>query len=169
MFSLIPTHVCGSIYDIDYKALAERGIRLVLADLDNTLIPYEEKLPTPELRAWLEELRGLGLTLFVLSNSRKSRRCPEFCELLGVPFLRHAGKPSAKGYRKAMEQMGFTAEQTVMLGDQLFTDALGANNAGVEVFLVKPIRLGNPFRAIRYGVEMPFRAIAQNRDKENRS
>ncbi len=174
MRSLIPTHVCGSIYDIDYRALAGRGIRLVLADLDNTLIPYEQSTPTPELRAWLEELRGLGLTLFVLSNSRKSRRCPEFCAALGVPFLRRAGKPGAKGYRRAMEQMGVSAEQTVMLGDQLFTDALGANNAGVEVWLVKPVRLGNPFRAIRYGVELPFRAIARRRDvlqqdKERRS
>ena len=168
-FSLIPTHVCGSIYDIDYPALAARGVKLVLSDLDNTLIPYSQSMPTPELRAWLEELRTLGLTLFVLSNSRKSRRCPAFCEALGVPYLRHAGKPKRAGYLKAMEQMGAAPEQTVMLGDQLFTDGLGANNAGVEVFLVRPIEFGNPPRAIRYGVELPFRAVSRSREKEERT
>lgn len=162
-FSLIPTHVCGSIYDIDYPALAARGIRLVLTDLDNTLIPYSQSAPTPELRAWVERLNGLGLTVFVLSNSRKSRRCPEFCEALGVPYLRHAGKPRAKGYRAAMERMGFCAEQTVMLGDQLYTDGLGANNAGVEVFLVRPIEFGNPLRVLRYAAELPFRWAGRRR------
>ena len=77
-FSLIPTHVCGSIYDIDYAALAARGVKLVLADLDNTLVSYAQREPTPRLRAWVEELRGLGITVFVLSNSTNSRRCPEF-------------------------------------------------------------------------------------------
>lgn len=166
MLSLIPNHVCGSIYDVDLEALHRRGIRLILADLDNTLIPYEQSSPTPELTAWLEKLRGLGLELFVLSNSRKSRRCPDFCAALGVPFLRRAGKPRAAGYRRAMEQMGVTAAQTVMLGDQLFTDALGAGNAGVEVWLVRPVRLGNPFRAARYAVELPFRALARRKEKE---
>ena len=159
-FSLIPTHVCGSIRDIDWAALADRGVRLVLADLDNTLIPYSASMPTEELCRWKEELEGLGMTLFVLSNSRKSRRCPEFCRALNVPYLRHAGKPSAKGFRQAMADQGVTAEQTVMVGDQLFTDALGANRAGVPVYLVRPIEFGNPFRLLRYAVELPFRALA---------
>lgn len=164
-FSLIPTHVCGSIYDIDWPALAKKGVRLVLADLDNTLIPYSRKSPTPELRAWAEELKGLGMTLFVLSNSRKSRRCPDFCAALGVPYIRRAGKPRARGFYAAMEQMGVTAAQTVMLGDQLYTDGLGANNAGVEVYLVKPIEFGNPLRVLRYAAELPFRAIGARRER----
>ena len=159
-FSLIPTYVCGSIRDIDWPALAGRGVRLVLADLDNTLIPYSASQPTEELRRWKAELEGLGMTLFVLSNSRKSRRCPEFCRALDVPYLRHAGKPSPKGFRQAMAGQGVTAEQTVMVGDQLFTDALGANRAGVPVYLARPIEFGNPFRLLRYAVELPFRALA---------
>lgn len=168
-FSLIPTHVCGSIYEIDYPALARRGVKLVLSDLDNTLIPYSQSMPTQELRAWRAQLQGLGLTLFVLSNSRKSRRCPEFCQALEVPFLRHAGKPKTAGYRKAMEQMGARPEETVMLGDQLFTDALGANLAGVEVFLVRPIEFGNSLRVLRYGIELPFRAFCTDQYKEKQT
>ena len=165
-FSLIPTHVCGSIYDINWKPLAEQGVKLVLADLDNTLIPYSQSMPTDKLHAWKRELNDLGITLFVLSTSRKSRRCPEFCAALDVPYLRHAGKPSTKGFFKAMAEQDVTAEQTVMLGDQLFTDGLGANRAGVPVYLVKPIEFGNVFRLLRYGVELPFRAIAQRRERK---
>lgn len=164
-FSLIPTHVCESIYEIDWPALAKRGVKLVLADLDNTLVPYSVGVPNERLRRWKEELNELGITLFVLSNSRKSRRCPDFCAALDVPYLRHAGKPSTKGFFKAMNEQGVTAEQTVMVGDQLFTDGLGANRAGVPVYLVKPVEFGNLFRMLRYGVELPFRAVSKRREK----
>lgn len=165
-FSFVPTHMCGSIYDIDYAGLAARGVKLVLTDLDNTLVSYAQREPTPRLHAWIEELRGLGITVFVLSNSRKSRRCPDFCQALGVPFLRHARKPGVKGYRRAMEQMGAKPVETVMLGDQIFTDTLGANRAGVEVWLVHPVELDNPFRAARFALERPFRAAAERRNAE---
>lgn len=160
-FSLIPTHVRSSIYDIDYRVLADRGVKLVLADLDNTLTPYSQGMPTQELKDWLKELKALGMTLFVVSNSRKSRRCHEFCAALDVPFVRHAGKPKRAGYERAMKQMGCTPEQTIMLGDQIFTDVLGANRVGVEVCLVDPIEFGTVFRVIRYGIEQPFRILGR--------
>lgn len=162
-FSLIPTCVCESVYDLNGEELSKRGIKLVLADLDNTLIPYSGSIPDEKLFRWKSELNQQGITLFVLSNSRKSRRCPEFCEKLNVPYLRHAGKPGTKGFFQAMKQQGVTTEQTVMIGDQLFTDGLGANRAGVEVWLVRPIEFGNLFRLIRYAVELPFRGIAKRR------
>ena len=163
-FSLIPTHVCETVYEIDWRKLAQQGVKLVLADLDNTLIPYSAAKPTDALHAWKRELNELGMTLFVLSNSRKSRRCPDFCAELGVPYLRHAGKPSTKGFFKAMAEQNAAPDETVMLGDQLFTDCLGANRAGVQVYLVKPIEFGNVFRLVRYAVELPFRAIAKRRE-----
>lgn len=162
-FSLIPTHICETIYDINWNALAEQGVTLVLTDLDNTLIPYSVSEPNDALFRWKKELNDLGMTLFVLSNSRKSHRCPDFCAKLGVPYLRHAGKPRRAGFFRAMEQLGVTPRETVMLGDQLFTDGLGANRAGVPVYLVRPLEFGNPFRFLRYVAELPFRRIAQRR------
>lgn len=164
-FSLIPTHVCDSIYRVDWPALAREGVKLVLADLDNTLIPYSRSLPDDALRAWKAELEELGLTLFVLSNSRRSHRCPDFCAALDVPYRRRSKKPSPRGFLETMVRYGVTPEQTVMLGDQIFTDTLGANRAGVRVWLVKPIEFGSVFRLLRYGVETPFRAISQRRDR----
>lgn len=162
--SPVPRGVYPSVTDISPQALAERGIKLVLADLDNTLVPYKVTQPPPELTAWKEELESCGIRLFLLSNSRKPGRAQKFAEKLGIPFQGHSGKPKKAGYLRAMERMGVTPEQTVMVGDQIFTDTLGANNAGVIPLLVEPIRLaGNPGRYIRYAAETPFRLLGKRR------
>ena len=130
----ILAHWAGrSIFDIEPAALARRGIRLLLADLDNTLAPYGEPEPTQAVRDWAAALGEQGITLFVLSNNRHPERPRRFSQALGVPFLGHAGKPKPGGFRRAMEQMGCTPEQTAIVGDQLFTDILGGRNAGAGV------------------------------------
>lgn len=163
-FSLIPGQVLGSVYDLKPKTLRSAGISLVLADLDNTLTPYEEALPSPRLRQWKEELEENGVTLFVVSNSRKSRRCPDFCAALGIECVRHAGKPGVKGFREALEKTGRRAEEAVMVGDQIFTDTLGANRAGIKTVLVRPMAWGkNPGRVLRYAAETPFRLLGKRK------
>lgn len=161
-FPLIPRRVVNSIYDLRPRDLRDAGVRLVLADLDNTLTPYEESHPSPALRRWKEELKAEGVTLYVVSNSRKSRRCPDFCAELGIPCVRHAGKPSRKGFLRALAETGISAEETIMVGDQIFTDIWGANRAGVPSVLVKPLAWGrNPLRIVRYAAETPFRLFGK--------
>lgn len=165
-FSLTAHWAGQSIYDIDPAALARRGIRLLLTDLDNTLVPYGVPEPDEKVRAWTAELAEQGVTLFVLSNNRHPDRPSRFSQALGVPFIGHAGKPKPGSFYKAMEQMGCTVEQTAIVGDQIFTDILGGRNAGVFTMLVEPIRLaGNPGRYLRYAVEWPFRALTKRRTK----
>ena len=159
----VPAYVADSIYDIAPQSLRSAGVRLVLCDLDNTLTPYEESLPSPALQAWKKELEAAGILLYVVSNSRKSRRCPDFCAALGVPFVRHAGKPGVKGYQEALRQTGIPPEEAVMVGDQIFTDIWGANRAGLRSLLVKPMAWGkNPLRRVRYALETPFRLASRN-------
>ena len=159
--SLIPRGVYPSVTDISPKALAEKGIRLVLADLDNTLAPYKVTQPSDPVVAWKNALEAHGIRLFLLSNSRRPGRAQRFAERLGVPCQGHSGKPKKAGYLRAMERMGARPEQTVMVGDQIFTDTLGAHNAGVTPLLVRPIRLaGNPGRYLRYAAETPFRLLS---------
>ncbi|MGM9308000.1 YqeG family HAD IIIA-type phosphatase [Flavonifractor plautii] len=113
----ILAHWAGrSIFDIEPAALARRGIRLLLADLDNTLAPYGEPEPTQAVRDWAAALGEQGITLFVLSNNRHPERPRRFSQALGVPFLGHAGKPKPGGFRRAMEQMSCTPEQTAIVG-----------------------------------------------------
>lgn len=155
---LAPRRVVNSIFDLDPRDLASQGIRLVMCDLDNTLVPYEEALPSPALRSWKAALEGQGIALYVVSNSRKSRRCPDFCAALGIPCVRHAGKPGRKGFLQALEETGVPADRALMVGDQIFTDIWGANRAGVCSVLVRPIAWGkNPLRRVRYAIEAPFR------------
>ena len=153
----ILAHWAGrSIFDIEPAALARRGIRLLLADLDNTLAPYGEPEPTQAVRDWAAALGEQGITLFVLSNNRHPERPRRFSQALGVPFLGHAGKPKPGGFRRAMEQMSCTPEQTAIVGDQLFTDVYGANRAGIYGILVKPI---NPKEEIQIVLKRYLEAI----------
>ena len=122
--------------EISPQALAGRGIRLVLADLDNTLALYRAEEPTPQAAAWARALEEQGIQLFLLSNSRKPGRAQRLAEKLGAPFQGHSGKPGRAGYLRAMERMGCRPEETVMVGDQIFTDTLGAcwwNPSGLRV------------------------------------
>ncbi len=163
-FSLIPRGVYPSAPEISPRALAGRGVRLVLADLDNTLAPYRAEEPSPQVIAWKQALEAEGIALFLLSNSRKPGRARRFANKLGIPFQGRSGKPRRGGYLRAMERMGRTPEETVMVGDQIFTDTLGANRAGVVPLLVEPIRLaGNPGRYLRYAVETPFRLLGKRK------
>ena len=163
-FPLVPDYYFPSISAIDLSRLRARGVKLLLADLDNTLAPYGVAEPDDQVRAWKEALAAAGITLFILSNSRRPGRAQRFAEKLGIPFQGHSGKPRRAGYLRAMERMGCAPEETVMVGDQIFTDTLGANNAGVVPLLVEPIRLaGNPGRYLRYAAETPFRLLGKRR------
>jgi HAD superfamily phosphatase (TIGR01668 family) len=163
-FSLFPHGFYETVLDIRPEDLTKRGITLLLADLDNTLVPYKVPSPTPELQQWRAELEAGGVQLFLLSNSRKPGRAQRFAQELGIPVIGHAGKPRRGSFLRAMEQQGCTPEQTAIVGDQIFTDILGGNRSGITTLLVRPIRLaGNPGRYIRYAVETPFRLAAQRR------
>lgn len=165
-FSLLADRAVNSVFDLRPEELAGRGITLLLADLDNTLTPYSSEVPTEEVRAWKRELEEQGITLFVVSNSRKSTRVPNYCRALGIGFVRHAGKPKIKGFLEAMRTLGRRPEETLMVGDQIFTDVLGAKRAGLRVVLVEPIELaGNPGRYLRYAAEWPFRSLAKKGSK----
>lgn len=160
------SHVADNIYQLTGEALQRRGIRLLLADLDNTLVPYGVPLPDEKLKAWRDDLAAHGVTLFVLSNNRHAQRPSTFAHGLEVPYIGHAGKPKTPSFFKAMDQMGVTPQETAIVGDQVFTDVLGGNRAGVTTILVKPIRLaGNPGRYLRYAVEVPFRLLSAGGEK----
>ena len=163
-FSLVPKQLCRSIYHLDLDRLRARGVRVLFADLDNTLARYTESSPSPQLRGWVRQLEGKGIRLFVLSNSRKATRADRFCTDLGIPYLKHAGKPKRGGFQRAMAINAVTPDACAIVGDQIFTDILGGNRSGVYSILVRPLAIDNLFRALRYGVETPFRLFC--RDKE---
>ncbi|MCQ4865632.1 YqeG family HAD IIIA-type phosphatase [Pseudoflavonifractor phocaeensis] len=167
-FSLVPDRVYGSIFEIEPRALRRRGITLLLADLDNTLAKYGQPEPDQAVLNWKSALAAEGVTLFLLSNSRKPARVKHYAETLGIPCQGHSRKPGTGGFFRAMEAMGRTPEETAMVGDQIFTDILGARRSGVLALMVEPIELrGNPGRYLRYAAETPFRALGRRNNRRD--
>lgn len=162
-FPLIPDKIVNSIYDLDLDELYEKGIRLILADLDNTLARYKEAEPSEAVREWARNVEAHGITLFVLSNGRKPARSKRFCEGF-VPYISHASKPQPHNFYVAMERNDCTPEQTMIIGDQIFTDIWGGHNAHLRgAVYVRAIALDTIFRKIRYGIEAPFRGLCHLR------
>lgn len=163
-FSLIPDRVFQRYTDVTGQMLRQWGVELLLCDLDYTLAPRSVSHPDETLHAWLDSCKAAGVTVMILSNNRSSRRVETFCSQLGIRYVGHAGKPSPRGYREAMEKAGVTAERTAMLGDKLLTDVLGAKRSGVLALMVEP--LGGPVGAwnhVLHLLQRPFKAISKRR------
>ena len=163
-FSLIPDLLLTDYGDLMPQMLTERGICLLLCDLDYTLAPKYVPRPDDRLRAWLAEMQRAGIRVMILSNNRSPARVERFCRDLGIEYVGHAGKPSSRGYRQAMEKAGVTPGETAMLGDKLLTDVLGANRSGVWAVMVEPA--GGPRGAwnhVLHGLQRPFKALCRSR------
>lgn len=132
-----PNRYVDSAYRIPYGKLYERGYRGIIFDVDNTLVPHGAPADERAVKLF-EELRSLGFASCILSNNREPRVAP-FAEQVKSPYIFKGGKPSVKGYEKAMEVMGTDRSNTLFVGDQLFTDVWGANRTGLFSILVKPI------------------------------
>ena len=132
-----PDEWVESVYAMPWETLAGQGIKGVIFDIDNTLVPHDA--PADErVLALMDRLSSLGFRIFLLSNN-KEPRVSVFAEAVGLPYLSKAGKPGRSGYLRAMQEMGTTRSTTVFAGDQLFTDVYGAKRTGIYSILVKPL------------------------------
>lgn len=162
MLSFLPTYLFPSVTDLKPEFLRERGIDLLLLDFDNTLLPYTQDEPDEALLRWLEEMRRSGIRLCIVSNSKKSR-VPDFCGRYGLACVTHAGKPGSRGICEALRRFGATPQQTALVGDQIFTDILGANCAKLTAIHVKSIHNHTVPLRLRHVFELPFLALAKKR------
>jgi HAD superfamily phosphatase (TIGR01668 family) len=138
----IPTMYEKSIYEIDFKALYDKGIRLILSDLDNTLIPYDEKDPREETYALINKIKELGFEFIIVSNSKKDR-ASNFAQKIDVPCVKFATKPLKRGIKKAIKKVAknkYNNNEIILFGDQVMTDIMGANRSKINSCLIKPIK-----------------------------
>ena len=141
---LRPDRWCTSVLCVRPAQLLEEGVAAVLLDLDNTLQSREkDAVDGPEL-AWLESLRQAGIACCIVSNSTKPRVRVAAREL-GMPVVQGAYKPFTRGYRQACQLLGVQPRQCVMVGDQCYTDILGAHRAGMRAVMVRPLCGTDPF------------------------
>ncbi|UQS86704.1 YqeG family HAD IIIA-type phosphatase [Nicoliella spurrieriana] len=133
-----PTWMVPAIYDLKPAQLNAMGIKAVLTDLDNTVIPWNNPDGTPQLRAWLATLAQFNIRLVVISNNKRSR-IQRVVQNLGLDFISRAMKPLPHGIRRAIRKYHLKNDQVIMVGDQLMTDIWASNNAHVNSVLVKPL------------------------------
>jgi uncharacterized protein len=136
---IAPTEALDRLESVDLAELRATGKSLVMLDVDNTLIPWRSHTVPPETHQWLARARALGFRLCLISNTRNPERLKALSEAMGVPFVRAKFKPSREMYEAALAQFDARPEEAVMVGDQLFTDILGANRAGIDAIWVRPM------------------------------
>lgn len=132
-----PKRIAKSSYDIDYEKLYQEGYRGILFDIDNTLVAHGADA-TPQANELFARLKRIGFSTCLISNN-SDERVRRFNKEIQTNYIHKANKPSTKSYYRATKLMGTRIDNTVFVGDQLFTDVYGANRVGMMTYLVKPI------------------------------
>ncbi|TYP51611.1 YqeG family HAD IIIA-type phosphatase [Thermosediminibacter litoriperuensis] len=135
---LLPDFYVKDIFQIDFEYLKQKSIKAILIDLDNTLLPWNSCEIDDQLIEWIRRGREEGFKFCIVSNNR-AHRIKTCSEKLGIPAVTGAFKPGKRVFLKGMEITGTSVKETAFVGDQLFTDVLGAKRLGMMVILVRPI------------------------------
>ena len=133
-----PYEYAESVFMIDYQKLYQKGFRGIIFDIDNTLVHHGDD-STPEIDDLFRKIQGLGLKTLLLSNNDRGR-VERFIKNIDTPYICDADKPNPQNYLKAVEMLNIKKEEAVVIGDQVFTDILGANRSGLASILVRFIR-----------------------------
>lgn len=158
-----PDFEVDSTYEIQYEKLYKNGYRGILFDIDNTLVPHGAPA-TKEAIAFFTKLKSIGFKTVLISNNKEARVKP-FAEAVGSEYIFKANKPGKKGYMQGMKLMKTNKDNTLFVGDQLFTDVWGAGRCGITTYLSKPI---NPKEEIQIILKRRLEAIVlffYHRDK----
>ncbi len=167
MSLFLPDYAFHRIYDIPLSFFREHAISALVLDVDNTLTTHNNPEPSKQVLAWLEQMKGAGLRLMIVSNNRPERVRP-FAELLQLDFVANGAKPFPKGILEAARRMQTAPEHLAVIGDQLFTDIAGAHTAGAAAILVEPMEPESMwFFKLKRALEQPFlRAYRRKVEKE---
>ena len=161
-FPLLPRLITDELTDLTAEILKKYNIRLLMLDFDNTIVPYTTDVPTGKMSAWLRDMNQSDIQLCVVSNSHNDR-VKIFCEKYGIDCITHAKKPFTKGIKECLAKYGIPASEAALVGDQIFTDTFGANNAGITPILVRAIDNHNIWLKLRHVAELPFIFAARKR------
>ena len=134
-----PYEYVDSVFSIDYNELYNKGYRGIIFDIDNTLVHHGDD-STKEIDELFKRIQKIGLITFLLSNNDE-KRVKRFLKNIDSLYLCDAQKQKTENYLKAVEMMNITKKETLFVGDQIFTDILGANRSGIASVLVEYIKI----------------------------
>lgn len=135
---LTPDFYIRSYTELSPSFFKENGIRGLLTDLDDTLVPHNSMDISATLFDWTAQLRSAGIEILLLSNNKRARVEP-FAKRLGVPFLSRALKPTCFRTRRASAVLNIPPEECILMGDQIFTDIAAAKRLNMRSVLVDPV------------------------------
>ena len=161
--NLYPTYIYDKVEEIPYFIFDKFRIKLVMLDMDNTLIDGHTKY-NDELKAWVKGLKKKGIKLYILSNSISKKTVKDISHKLGMQYYLNAKKPFTKGFNYILEKEGISKQNAIMIGDQIFTDVWGGNRFGIKTILVKPI---GKKESILTKVKRPFEKLILNSIKKD--
>lgn len=134
----IPDAHAESIYVIDPDLYLRLKLRYLFIDLDNTLDPYDIKVPSPKALDLFDRLRKAGLQLIITSNNSR-KRVSTYAGVLKAPYIHHVGKPFAWKVRRYLSKNRIAPQEALMIGDSLFTDVICAKRAHLRIILTEPL------------------------------
>lgn len=135
----IPKAILKRVQDIDLEGLKKEGYKGLIFDIDNTLIPYDDRSLKPWHKELVKQLKALGLKTMLLTNNHH-KDVHEFAKSIGLQVITSANKPLKKGFLRALEILQLDAQEVVMVGDQFMTDLYGASRVNIATILVRPIK-----------------------------
>lgn len=151
-----PTYVFNDITGITPKFLKRKHIKGIVLDIDNTLTTHNNPVPPQSSMDWLASVKKAGIKLIIVSNNKPPRVEP-FAQLLELEYVANGRKPLTYGINEAVKRLGFEKCDIAAIGDQIFTDIMGANLAGIRSCFVYPLEpeTSLPFRCKRT-IEKPL-------------
>lgn len=162
-----PTIRKNRITDITPQDLHALGVKGLLLDVDNTLTRYKSQTLDPAVAGWLRQMQGEGFALTIVSNGLP-RRVRPFAQKVGLRCIAFACKPSPLGYWRGARRLGLSCKECAIVGDQMFTDVVGANLCGMHSILLRPIELeqGKPTIQLKRKCERWMLARRYPEDRE---
>ena len=153
-----PRYWVRNVLSIDKEFLEKNGIDALVLDLDNTLSMHGDPAAEEGIPEWLDDMRALGVKMVVVSNNTNKRVAP-LAKKLGLPFVANGAKPLTIGITRALRYLGTDRKRTAVVGDQIFTDVMGGNFAGMPTVLVEPFHIekGILFKIKRAAESIVFR------------
>jgi len=160
----VPSDCSLDVYHIDYQQMFDLGKRVIFFDIDNTLVPYDEDLPTQPLKELFAQIKKIGFQIIFMSNNHK-KRVKKFADAAGERFVANSNKPLKWGYRRAKKMAGCPNVEVLSVGDQILTDVLGSRRSGLVIILVRALKKKNEKWFTKINRRTESRIIAEMKEK----
>ncbi len=135
---IYPKLYCKKVTDIPVDYFNENDIKAVLLDVDNTLLDFDLNM-VEGLKEWYEKVKKSNIKCMILSNSNKTEKIEKVANFLEIEYIKFATKPLKRGFKLAQKKLNVNPENIAVIGDQIFTDVIGANRSNMHSILVEPL------------------------------